>query len=983
MFGGKIVPIRKLTSEMWALDLTTRTWSRVNAGQGPGPRYFHSMDVWEDKLVCFGGMSDADSLCVHNDVWFFDCRARRWLPQPGPESPIGLGMDGSETFQLPNPEFIPQARYAHLSAVSRGQLIVCGGQRSDNSWIYEINTFDLKRQAWVSKTEQPESHGMHSKGAYRSVAVSSTLRVVVPVPEAQLMIGSPALPYTVEEEGGGGDIWCYSNYDFAKVRRELEVVSPLDGAEAPEIESDKFEAPPDFTIHDMSIKMTGSSQPPGLRFPAGGIVGHHFILCGLYLASTSAAFSIWTLDLHTLQWKHLEPPVLSSGSWNRAVICPETAKLIVFGNANHDLAADYGKRAVNFDQYAIIELEAYGIYQPPRRVLSDQTQGIGLSMLDEKLVSDFELIAEDGRKVRCSRKVLADRWPWFAEQQSAIMTKAAEAVQDTALDINEALLGSLSPARVTPTSLHLPEPLPVCVALIQYFYTLSLSTPLQTRSPVLTALLFLSKQYKIERLNKLVTHALHMRLRPSSSVGVYEVATLAGEYNLQARALQMIHQAKSASSSRQNNRRRPGSVMSNEGAGGSHQSHSNTPPAAHGSLPDSGAGDSTQHNGNVPGSQLQNLKLGASSIDVSTRRLRSGSFTAPYDQMKATVTSSPSKATQRARPVTTQFDAEELADDLLNALDISNAPAVEMEPWLKRRRPASIMSVSTTRTNVSSASSRPPMLPPPEKPLPGRPAHAPPHLSLPSTPRASSPTNSEATSAYPATPSESVRDSLSSMGSDDRRHSICGSLVSNSKSSTLPALPEDGLQFRPSEEEEEEDEVLVTSNEAEPTLASQVVSYTLNTKLARSSSMSSLKEPVVRLYEKRATTEVVPERSSGGIQRSPPIGSGGFGGSLGPAIGARVASIGSASSHSEGRVRTWTRRESSQFLAQAPRSETEDEEAEKLAKFQALMIEQQRRVGVDSMESIKNARKAFGRAGADRRTKFNLFGKKVSQAIMS
>lgn len=952
---------------MWALDLTTRTWSRVNAGQGPGPRYFHSMDVWEDKLVCFGGMSDADSLCVHNDVWFFDCRARRWLPQPGPESPIGLGADGSETFQLPNPEFVPQARYAHLSAVSRGQLIVCGGQRSDNSWIYEINTFDLKRQTWISKTEQPESHGMHSKGAYRSVAVSSTLRVIVPVPEAQLMTGSPALPYTVEEDGGGGDIWCYSNYDFAKVRRELEVISPLDGEEAPDIESDKFEAPPDFTIHDMSIKMTGSSQPPGLRFPAGGIVGHHFILCGLYLASTSAAFSIWTLDLHTLQWKHLEPPVLSSGSWNRAVICPETAKLIVFGNANHDLAADYGKRAVNFDQYAVIELEAYGIYQPPKRVLSDQTQGIGLNMLDEKLVSDFELIAEDGRKVRCSRKVLAERWPWFAEQQNAIMTKAAEAVQDTALDINEALLGSLSPARVTPTSLHLPEPLPVCVALIQYFYTLSLSTPLQTRSPVLTALLFLSKQYKIERLNKLVTHALHMRLRPSSSVGVYEVATLAGEYNLQARALQMIHQAKSASSSRQNNRRRPGSVMSNEGAN-SHHSHSNTPPTAHGSLPDSGQGGEGshhQHNGSAGGSQLQQLKLGSSSIDLSTRRLRSGSFTAPFDQLKPSIT--PSKAAiSRARPMTT-FDSDELADDLLSALDISNAPAIEtVEPWTKKRRPASIMSVSTTRTNVSSASSRPPMLPPPEKPLPGRPAgHTgpPPHLSLPSTPRASSPTNSEATSAYPATPCDSVRDSLSSMSSDDRRHSICGSLVSNSKSTTLPALPEDALQTDRRSSEEEEDEVLVTSNEGEPTLASQVVSYTLNTKLARSSSMSSLKEPVVRLYDKRSGTEVEPDRTTG-------------------RLGLGISGGGERTE----RARTWTKRESGQFLAQVRSNESttpEDEEAEKLAKFQALMIEQQRRVGVDTSESIRNARKAFGRAGIDRRTKFGLFGKKVSQAIKS
>jgi hypothetical protein len=75
----------------------------------------------EDKLVCFGGMSDSEPMSVHNDVWLFDCAARRWLSPPSP------------SFVAQDPAMLPSARYAHLSAISRGQLVVSGGQHADNS----------------------------------------------------------------------------------------------------------------------------------------------------------------------------------------------------------------------------------------------------------------------------------------------------------------------------------------------------------------------------------------------------------------------------------------------------------------------------------------------------------------------------------------------------------------------------------------------------------------------------------------------------------------------------------------------------------------------------------------------------------------------------------------------------------------------------------------------------------------------------------
>lgn len=789
MFGGKLVPTRRVSAEMWALDLASNTWSRVNAGPGPSPRYFHSMDVWQDKLVCFGGMADGDSShIVHKDLWFFDCRSRRWLPQPSPDA-------GPSMRPLQDPELVPTARYAHLTAISRDQLVVCGGQRGDNTWIYELNVFDLKSQTWVSNTDQPESHGLHSKGAYRSCATSSTQRVVVPASDAHTITGAQALPYSIDEEGSGGDIYCYSNYDFAKVRREFEILRPLDGTSATPVVSDKFASPPGYTVKDISSRMTGITQPPGLRFPSGSIVGHHFVLTGLYLASTTAAFSIWVLDLTTMAWRHIEPVALSSGSWNRSVLCPDSARLLIFGNAESDLLTDYAKRAVNVDHMAVVDLEAYGVYRPPKLMLAEKIQEIGLTMLDEKLVSDFEVVAEDGRRIRCSRKVLSERWPWFAEEFASIASRAAGIIQDmpAPLDINDAPLGSLSPARVSPSRVHIPEPFAVCVALVQYFYTLSLTTPLQNRSHVLTALLFLAKQYKLERLRNLVTHAFHARLEPSNATGVYEIATLAGEHSLQARALMMVHQAKNAAHRGNHLSRRPGSAMNNYD--GNQAGH--TPQSGSASLPDQQGGlappSSHGHSGGSSGSH-------GGMVDeefIRRARARPDSFIMPSYMQEESI-----------QLLQHSLEPAHDVQQLLDALDIDTyIPASPVAfPPMKRAstffdRAGSPASLSKRRNNL------PPMLPPPACPLPIRPMET---LLTPRTPltddtlRASSPTNSDANSTfYPRTPSESLRGSVhmsrdhsplvpSPSPSTERRSSFSGSM--RSKRNVLPSLPEDGTQ---------------------------------------------------------------------------------------------------------------------------------------------------------------------------------------------
>ena len=73
-------------------------------------------------------MSETDPMSVHHDVWFFDCVNRKWLPSPSPGIGLGIAEDDAQ-----DPNLVPAARYAHLSAVSRGKLVVSGGQHSDNS----------------------------------------------------------------------------------------------------------------------------------------------------------------------------------------------------------------------------------------------------------------------------------------------------------------------------------------------------------------------------------------------------------------------------------------------------------------------------------------------------------------------------------------------------------------------------------------------------------------------------------------------------------------------------------------------------------------------------------------------------------------------------------------------------------------------------------------------------------------------------------
>ena len=187
--------------------------------------------------------------------------------------------------------------------------------------------------------------------------------------------------------------------------------------------------------------------------------------------------------------------------------------------------------------------QTFGIYQPPPLALPLVTQDFGLNILNQPTLSDFTVICSDGVRLSCSRKILEDRWPWFKEElQAHIARKQLELQDDEELTNGHEGSPSNDRATVTPYHLLLPESSTVGMAILQYFYTLNLITPLQHNIQVLVSMLLFAREYDLDHLRALVAHALHTLLPASSANAaiIYEAAALGGCIALQTRALKIM-----------------------------------------------------------------------------------------------------------------------------------------------------------------------------------------------------------------------------------------------------------------------------------------------------------------------------------------------------------------------------------------------------------------------------------------------------------
>lgn len=455
VFGGRILSRSRpapLTSDLYELDLIRRHWTKLETtGDIPPPRYFHSMCALGDtKMVCYGGMSPSTAngggdqqaeVSVMSDIYIYDVPTKKWDYVPTQDPPQGRYAHCATI--LPSTAAFSSHR-APLSALQHNpsngnpnegrigididgtggaEMIVVGGQDGANHYIEQVSVFNLRSLKWTAT----QSLGK-SCGAYRSVAAALP-------PSLASQIGRAYQNGTTRQEqstprDATSSMLIYSNYNFLDVKLELQIRTS------------------DGTLHERP--MSGTYSPPGLRFPNGGVLDNHFVVSGTYLTSSKQEYALWALDLRTLTWSRIDAggSVFSQGSWNRGVLWGRRNTFVILGNRKRSLVDDYNHRRINFSNVCMVELEAFGFYDNPRRSApmsgfvsaSSPYTAPGLSFarkagytaggryhsraseeLGEKAfamreLSDMDILCIGGERVPINSRLVARRWgPYFVQ----------------------------------------------------------------------------------------------------------------------------------------------------------------------------------------------------------------------------------------------------------------------------------------------------------------------------------------------------------------------------------------------------------------------------------------------------------------------------------------------------------------------------------------------------------------------------------------
>ncbi|KZM19853.1 uncharacterized protein EKO05_0004079 [Ascochyta rabiei] len=456
VFGGRRLSRTRpqLTSDLYELDLVKRHWTKIETkGDIPPPRYFHSLCALGDtKLVCYGGMSPATSpanqstqvlqgtpadaqpeVVVMSDVHIYDVATRTWrhvgtndAPQGRyahcatilPSSAVFSATGAAMTAIRHNPSSLNPNQGSigiNLEGDGGAEMVVVGGQDSANHYIEQISVFNLRSLKWTTTSTLGRSCG-----AYRSVVAPLTS-----MPANEIGAGARGEPRTTDEQAanptGESSMLIYSNYNFLDVKLELQVRHP------------------DGTLSEKP--MNGNFSPPGLRFPNGGVINNHFVVSGTFLTSSKQEYALWALDLRTLSWGRIEAGgnIFSQGSWNRGVLWTRRNSFVILGNRKRSLVEDYNHRRINFSNMCVVELEAFGLYDNPRKVtpssafpsvsappqndrldlaggraLSSSAIELGQIALGMRELADMDFLAIHGERIPVNSRLIARRWgPYF------------------------------------------------------------------------------------------------------------------------------------------------------------------------------------------------------------------------------------------------------------------------------------------------------------------------------------------------------------------------------------------------------------------------------------------------------------------------------------------------------------------------------------------------------------------------------------------
>ncbi|KAI1125295.1 hypothetical protein F5Y10DRAFT_247347 [Nemania abortiva] len=461
VFGGRILSRSRpapLTSDLYELDLIRRHWTKVETtGDIPPPRYFHSMCALGDtKMVCYGGMSPTANpqptsasqdqqpeVTVMSDIYIYDVPTKKWTFIPSQDTPQGRYahcaciMPSSATFvshkaplsalqHNPSTGNPNEGRIGiNIDGTGGAEMIIVGGQDGANHYIEQISVFNLRSLKWTST--QPLGK---SCGAYRSVVAPLSPNVTAKIGKSNNATSRQEGGMSQDAKEPGSSMLIYSNYNFLDVKLELQIR----GSDGSLVEK----------------PMSGTYSPPGLRFPNGGVTDTHFVVSGTYLTSSKQEYALWALDLKTLTWSRIDAgaSVFSQGSWNRGVVWNRRNTFVILGNRKRSLVDDYNHRRINFSNVCMVELEAFGFYDNPRKItpmsgflsasspyvapglsvarkagwtaggrsLGRAAEELGEKALGLRELADMEILCNQGERIPINSRIVGRRWgPYFVQ----------------------------------------------------------------------------------------------------------------------------------------------------------------------------------------------------------------------------------------------------------------------------------------------------------------------------------------------------------------------------------------------------------------------------------------------------------------------------------------------------------------------------------------------------------------------------------------
>jgi len=153
-------------NDLWKYNFDDKIWDCLypasqsfdysDTASYPGVRRFPSIDVFDGRLLIFGGCGqDGETYFMLNDLWFFDIEMRMWENESGFEEMYSFGCSK------------PPVRYTHVSGIYNGKFYVFSGwyrnrMNGERIWLNDLWCYDFTTCEWR------QIHGRDPDAGYTS-----------------------------------------------------------------------------------------------------------------------------------------------------------------------------------------------------------------------------------------------------------------------------------------------------------------------------------------------------------------------------------------------------------------------------------------------------------------------------------------------------------------------------------------------------------------------------------------------------------------------------------------------------------------------------------------------------------------------------------------------------------------------------------------------------------------------------------------------